>query len=439
MRAAPKTTWRSLFSPAESRPYWAAINAVGEDLARRQATSRPTDARNSEQDEGRRPAAAGLYTGKAGPALFFAYRHLATGQTQDKDLAVRLLNEAITDVVATPFTANFFDGWTGVAWAASHLCTLPGWHVEEDPVSAVDGLVNPLVRPAAWTGSYDLATGLAGLGVYALERLPRPAAAVCLSGVVDSLAARAQEVDGSVTWLTPPEHLDPREARQMPDGVFDLGMAHGVPGVIALLAEADAAGVERARPLLDGAVNWLLDQAPLPGPSPLFPHGRAPGVADARASRLGWCYGAPGMAAALMVAAHRTGQRSWRTAAVDLAVSAAATPLDLCRIEDHGLCHGAAGVAHLYNRMYQATGHEGLREGARTWFKRLLDMRHPRGGVGGFLAYQPRAGQGDPWVADGGLLNGAAGTGLALLTAVSDVEPRWDRMMLASVPPADMD
>jgi lantibiotic biosynthesis protein len=36
-------------------------------------------------------------------------------------------------------------------------------------------------------------------------------------------------------------------------------------------------------------------------------------------------------------------------------------------------------------------------------------------------------------VAEPGLLTGTAGVGLALLAAISPVEPRWDRAMLLSV------
>ena len=34
-----------------------------------------------------------------------------------------------------------------------------------------------------------------------------------------------------------------------------------------------------------------------------------------------------------------------------------------------------------------------------------------------------------------GFLTGAAGIALALLAAVSDVEPAWDRVLLVSIPP----
>jgi hypothetical protein len=44
----------------------------------------------------------------------------------------------------------------------------------------------------AWPMGHDVMFGLAGLGVYALERLPRPIAAEMLSRVIDRLDAMAE-------------------------------------------------------------------------------------------------------------------------------------------------------------------------------------------------------------------------------------------------------
>jgi hypothetical protein len=39
------------------------------------------------------------------------------------------------------------------------------------------------------------------------------------------------------------------------------------------------------------------------------------------------------------------------------------------------------------------------------------------------------------WIAESGLLTGAAGIALALLAATTSVEPTWDRLLLAAIPP----
>ena len=99
------------------------------------------------------------------------------------------------------------------------------------------------------------------------------------------------------------------------------------------------------------------------------------------------------------------------------------------------LCHGAAGLGHLFNRMFQATGQQCLAEASRFWFERAIGMRRPGRGIGGYEAWAIRDDGEMTWQADQGLLVGAAGIALAMMAATSDVEPAWDRMLLVDVPP----
>lgn len=105
------------------------------------------------------------------------------------------------------------------------------------------------------------------------------------------------------------------------------------------------------------------------------------------------------------------------------------------RAEDAGLLRGAAGMAHRLNRRAQATGEERIAEEARSWFGRLLAMRRPGEGIGGFQARVPDGRGGAVWADDPGFLTGSAGIGLALLAAISPVEPAWDPLLLGSALP----
>lgn len=79
---------------------------------------------------------------------------------------------------------------------------------------------------------------------------------------------------------------------------------------------------------------------------------------------------------------------------------------------DAGLCHGSAGLAHIFNRHWQATGERVFADAARRWFGRTLArIDH---------------------VSGGGFLSGRAGVALALLHAASAREPTWDRVLLLS-------
>ncbi len=111
-------------------------------------------------------------------------------------------------------------------------------------------------------------------------------------------------------------------------------------------------------------------------------------------------------------------------------------PVGQSGVKDCGLCHGAAGVGHLFNRLFQATGDASFAAAARFWFERTLEMRRMDQGIAGFAALtrDPEHPDEERWVVAPGILEGAAGIALALLAATTNIEPCWDRMMLVSVP-----
>ena len=150
------------------------------------------------------------------------------------------------------------------------------------------------------------------------------------------------------------------------------------------------------------------------------------------ASRLAWCYGDPGIAATLLVAARAAGEPAWEDKALEVARAAASRPAERSFVRDAGVCHGAAGLAHLFNRFWQASGEEVFRDAARFWIERTLELRSPGEGIAGFRAWHAMTGSTGQWAAVPGLLEGAAGVALVLLAAVSPVEPEWDRILLVS-------
>jgi len=114
---------------------------------------------------------------------------------------------------------------------------------------------------------------------------------------------------------------------------------------------------------------------------------------------------------------------------------AAMRDTEVAGVRDAGLCHGAAGVGHVFNRFYQATGDPVIGEAARFWFDRCLDMQRPDEGIAGFSAWwKPIGKTAARWTALPGFLMGAAGIGLALLGAVTPTEPEWDCVLMTAIP-----
>jgi lantibiotic modifying enzyme len=375
--------------------------ALGDDLGRP----------GQEADVG--PDLAG---GRAGIALFLSTLWQAAGRDADADAAVSHLGAAVEASVSggapSELPAGLFEGQAGVAWVVDRLAA-DLVDLDTDPNEGLDRALVRLIADAPGHDPYDLISGLAGFGVYAAARLPRPEAASALTLIVRRLAETARARDGGLTWWTPPALLPEWQRKTYPDGYYDVGVAHGVAGVIAVLARCDRAGVAagEARRLLDGAVTWLLAQRLPPGGPTTFPSVTFPGVGPWPA-RSAWCYGDPGIAATLLAAARAVRRPWWEAEAVAIGVRAAARPAADSGVSDAGLCHGAAGLAHIFTRLWAASDDPRLADAARFWLDRTVQLL--------------------PELDAPGFLEGRAGGGLALLAAATDIEPVWDDVLLLS-------
>ena len=386
--ASAASCWRPILSGTAAQQALQAVAAIAE-------SSTSMTASPGERDPS-------LGRGQAGLALLYTWLARTRRMPQADVLARQCLDQAIEAVSTQAMNASLYGGFTGVAWAAELVDRLLDPDAEDRGEAVDDALLRLLSCADRWSAPYDLIVGLTGLGVYALQRYPRPVATECLRRVVERLHECAQHDEHGLYWWTPPaEILDQESRKQYPSGRADLGVAHGEAG-------------------------------------PSFPVWVAPGFQPSPA-RCAWCYGDPGIAAALLLAARGVGDAGWEQTAVALACRAAERPASETGVVNANFCHGAAGLAHLYNRMYQATGEPKLGRAARYWLERTLGFyRRARDAGGTWVQGNWDPGQRERWTWTGiELVEGAAGVALVLLAAATSVEPTWDRMFLVSAPKPD--
>jgi hypothetical protein len=397
-------------------------------------------------------------------ALLFAEVARDTGDRTFAAEALARLDRAIANLESATLSPALFGGFAGVAWLALRVPPLAGPLVDDSAGSATDGsatngsgadgsaaddepgdpceeidevLVEALSAPK-WKGPYDLISGLVGIGVYALERLSEPHGREMLRLIVEHLASLAAETPKGLTWWTAPEHLPGHQLKMAPRGFQNLGMAHGVPGVIALLGHvcrADVA-VPQASRLLEGAVDWVLSEQLPEGPGARYPCWIVPGERQTPA-RLAWCYGGLGVASALMIAARALNHARWEAVAHEFGLLEASRAMHETLVRDTCLCHGSTGNAHIFRRFYHATGDERFLAAAKWWYSETFASRTSGQGIGGFQFYAPPlegAASPDDWCDDPTFTSGAAGVGLALQAAIGTTTPGWDRLMLIDIP-----
>lgn len=302
---------------------------------------------------------------------------------------------AVNAFAGAPVVPALFGGACGLGWTIEHLA---GGETAEEVSATIDRAL--LDRLATWTDDYDLVSGLVGFGVYGLERgeAGRPLTTL----VIDLLERSARPHDGGLAWYTAPELLADWQRGEAPEGYWNYGLAHGLPGVIGLLARCLRFDIEpaRVRPLLDGAMTALLAVGPAG-----FPMWRPSQHESQR--RTAWCYGDLGVSFGILAAGTICKRADWLEAALVLARSCA--EYDDPTIREASLCHGTAGAMHLFARWWHATGEDVFAAAARRWLARTLANRSTE---------------------EAGLIGGPAGVALALHAAITETEPTWDRMLL---------
>lgn len=409
-RVRGPSSWHHLLAGQDRRRALAAVDAIAADLRKLLLPPRVSES----------------IWDLASVALCLTYLARARGEIGDALAAETLLETAIDLAgAAERLPMSLHGGAAGLAWIVHHTARVLGVEGAAEAMQPLDKeLLGYLQGPANIGEPYDLLDGLLGLGVYGFESGSR----LLVERVVQRLAARQQLAAEGFAWHIPPES---GERSGFTEGHSNLGLAHGVAGVIAFLAGAIEEGIEpdTARPLLLDAVHWLGRQRLPEGGPRAFPWAVGPGLAPViEGLDPGWAYADSGIAAALAHAARALGDADLLQQALSVAEREAAR-MDELPARQPGIGYGPAGYAQIFARLYRQTGQPMFQRTARREILRLLEMRAPGRGVGGFL---PVDQAGRPRGADLSFLAGASGIGLVLLGAATDVDPLWDRLLLLS-------
>jgi hypothetical protein len=283
--------------------------------------------------------------------------------------------------------------------------------------------------------TFDVISGLTGAGRYLLLRRETPACRAALESVLTCLVELSQEDrDGVPHWYTPPRHLgDSFRSSSYPDGNLNLGLAHGVPGPLALLSLAAMQDVCQPGQLaaVDRIAGWLRRSRVDDEWGVNFPTAVAVGArrhaAAAAPSRAAWCYGTPGVARALWLAGCATDRAADCELAVQAMEAVYRRPLHRRRIDGPTFCHGVAGLLQVTLRFARDCELPVFGEAARRLCDQLVSAHEPDTLLG-YRNLEPTGKRTD----QPGLLAGAAGVALVLLAASMPAEPVWDCAFLLS-------
>ncbi|MCD4681213.1 MAG: lanthionine synthetase C family protein [Bacteroidales bacterium] len=368
-----------------------------------------------------------LMSGKTGIALFLFYYAKASGEERYYHHAVRLISQVFDEINSGKTYYSFAGGLSGIGWTVRHLSRKNLFTTDdEDPLKAVDDFLYSIMMKEIKDENFDYLHGALGVGTYFLSGLNNERLKYLRKLISELEKIAHKDKEGGASWLSSMTGDNDEKG-------YNLGLSHGLASIIAFLGKAYAKNIsiEKTEMLLSGAVNFLLrNEQDISKNLSYFPNWvvKEGGSQD---SRLAWCYGDLGIGSALLLSGRCASNKSWEEKALEiLRYSTKRTKLIENAVKDAGLCHGTAGIAHIYNRIYNLTKIVDFQCAAEHWFGESLKMSKINSGFAGYQSYVSDTNS--RYINEAGFLEGITGIGLAMLAAVSDIEPSWDEALLIS-------
>ncbi|MDY0905125.1 lanthionine synthetase C family protein [Pedobacter sp. CFBP9032] len=361
----------------------------------------------------------GLMNGTVGICLFYFYYEKCFSNKKYHEKANEIFEITIEKIHSEWYSSTHCSGLAGIFWAIDLMVKEGFLELEYDKEDIHECIV---MEMGIYNDSknFDFLHGADGIWFYLQEMELSSSEEV--RSYINLIISNSIVSSRGITWHT---SLD-----SIPLPVANLSLAHGVSSRIILLArqlETDCHNQELKR-LLIASVEFLLScQNNQQTYNSCFP-GYVSEDFLGMNSRLGWCYGDLGNAIAIYRASIALKSDKLLSKFKEIAIcNAKRRDLKINKVFDAGLCHGTAGIAHIFNRFYQWTDELIYKDAAEYWYNKTITQATFKNGLAGYKAYS------NPEYKEvENVIEGVAGIGLILISSISNIEPKWDRAFLIS-------
>jgi hypothetical protein len=272
-------------------------------------------------------------------------------------------------------------------------------------------------------GNYDFFHGAVGIAYYLLYS-PNMAPERYFSDffeVINSLFDKSTNNDSIPSYNFSTKSIVHSEV--------NFGLSHGVPSILKFCVQCFKQGIciDASRKLAWRIINYLLAHTnPAPAIS-YFPYSVSTVKETERVTRLAWCYGDLGVGIVL----YQAGIVFQDKRIVDFSLevllhSTKRRTIGEAIIFDAGVCHGTAGIAHIYNRMWHYTKDPVFKEACDYWIRKTVDFSTYEDGIAGYKKYN---GINKEYESEYGLVEGTTGIGLVLLSYLTG-DFSWDYCLM---------
>lgn len=366
--------------------------------------------------------AIGLADGKAGIILFFCYYN----SFRKTDKYSSIIIDFITEVEETlkqsdSLGLNYASGYAGVFWLLNFLKT-DFIDIEELPIKLYEPFYDYSLNKIRKDKDLDFLNGPIGL-FYFLNEYD------CKKEILLTIINEIKKagIENDVTFSPPIIKVN-----SLGIEVINLSLSHGISSIIIVLCRFYKKHNDiRVKELIIKSCNYLKSvKYPDNKYISLYPSWIEIDTAYEveYGSRLSWCYGDLGNALAFHEAGLILNDTSLLNEALDIfKFNTKRRGFNETNIKDAEFCHGSSGVAHIYNRLFHKTSIPEFKETALFWYNKTIEFSLHDNLCAGYKMQKQGA-----YVEDYTLFEGISGVGLSLISAVSNIEPKWDKCILLS-------
>lgn len=365
-----------------------------------------------------------LLTGNAGIALFLFYYSKLTSKQESYDKGIEFIETSLNNVNKNGLVLNFSGGIAGIGSTLFHL-KQQGF-IDDNINLMLEDYYQMLCEHSVSLikeNKYDYLHEGLGIALFLLFVDNDLIDLRYWNKLIEALF-KTKEGNNKYKWIS-----------NFGNGksVYNISLSHGMSSIVIILSKIyKKYKTKGADELIEKSIDYILSQKlPIGDYHSIYSYYALESTNVLHSSRLAWCYGDLGIGFALLHAGRVLDKKEWIGEAFQI-FEHASKRRDLVknRLMDASFCHGTAGVAHIFNRLYIDTKIDLFKDAFDYWIEETLKMAKFEDGLAGFKHYSGLE-QGY-WRNDYGFLEGIAGIGLTLISKVSDIEPAWDELFLLS-------
>jgi len=314
-------------------------------------------------------------------------------------------------------------GLAGWAWSLAYLKSIEMIDFPRGFLKGIDHAAIEEVVEKISTQDYDPLHGSIGLGLYLLKRKKRKV----VSKIIHSLNDSKIEDEFGIKWI---------KNRYKVDEVIDLGLAHGIIGILYFLSKCYKEGVNKriSKTLINGVIKYLksiiqdFSQA-----GSFFPNSIRKDFTEVTPSksRLAWCYGDLTILYTLFQTAIIIQDEELKKSVIArLIITAKRDKESENFVEDSVFCHGTSGIAHLYNKLWKQTQQLEFRNASLYWLQETINANINNSNAEGYKFMIRNNNKEKIFNLSSGLLEGICGVGLVYISFLTKGDSNWDECLL---------